>query len=154
MSKKFDSISDALDIELISEEVPLDIIEGSSAEVEVVEKEDEETVLSSETKEEDFSTIREYLLDMMHTSKEGLEGALEAAHESGNARSYEVVLQGTKSAAEVAEKLAELYKHKKDIDEESQKKPQSVTNNAVFVGTTSNLQDMIRTAIGDTTRTS
>ena len=48
-----------------------------------------------------------------------------------------------KQVADMKEKLMDLQKKVKDLDEEK-KRPKSVTNNAMFVGSTSELQKMLK----------
>ena len=81
----------------------------------------------------------------MEKGQEAVAGALELAQEGDSARSYEVAINGVKSMAEVAEKLLDLQKKVKDLDEVSVTNTQNnVTNNSVFVGSTTELQKMIK----------
>ena len=69
---------------------------------------------------------------------------MELAGESASPRAYEVAGQIIKSVADTTDKLMELQKKVKEIDEESAKKPSTVTNNALFVGSTSELSKMLK----------
>ena len=66
------------------------------------------------------------------------------AQEGQQPRSYEVVGQLIKSVADTTDKLADLQKKIKDLEEDSKKTTNNVTNNAVFVGSTSELQKMLK----------
>ena len=69
---------------------------------------------------------------------------MELAGESASPRAYEVAGQLIKSVADTTDKLADLQKKLKDLEEDNTKGPNSVTNNAVFVGSTSELQKLLK----------
>ncbi len=71
----------------------------------------------------------------------------ELAGESASPRAYEVAGQLIKSVADTTDKLADLQKKVKELDEDSPKSPSTVTNNAVFVGSTTELQKMLKKGI-------
>ena len=67
------------------------------------------------------------------------------AGEGGSPRAYEVAGQLIKSVADTTDKLIDLQKKLKDVEEETDKKgPNTVTNNAVFVGSTTELQKLLK----------
>ena len=68
---------------------------------------------------------------------------MELAGESASPRAYEVAGQIIKSVADTTDKLMELQKKVKEIDGDKGK-PTQVTNNAVFVGSTSDLSKMLK----------
>ena len=57
---------------------------------------------------------------------------------------YEVAVAAMKHVADMTEKLQDLHKKMKDLDAEQKKGPSSVTNNAMFVGSTTELQKMLK----------
>ena len=69
---------------------------------------------------------------------------MELAGESASPRAYEVAGQLIKSVADTTDKLADLQKKVKDLDEDDKKGPTNVTNNAMFVGSTADLQKMLK----------
>ena len=70
---------------------------------------------------------------------------MELAGESASPRAYEVAGQLIKSVADTTDKLADLQKKLKDLEEDNSKSgPNSVTNNAVFVGSTTELQKLLK----------
>ena len=69
---------------------------------------------------------------------------MEVAGEGGSPRAYEVAGQLIKSVADTTDKLIDLQKKLKDVEEDSRKTTNNVTNNAVFVGSTSELQKMLK----------
>lgn len=93
----------------------------------------------------DYEYSRAQLYSLIEKGQEAVNGALELAQEGDSARSYEVALAGIKNVSEVAEKLIDLQKKMKDLDEVSATGSQTnVTNNSVFVGSTTDLQKMIK----------
>ena len=69
---------------------------------------------------------------------------MELAGEGGSPRAYEVAGQLIKSVADTTDKLIDLQKKLKDVEEDSVKTASNVTNNAVFVGSTSELQKLLK----------
>ena len=70
---------------------------------------------------------------------------MELAGEGGSPRAYEVAGQLIKSVADTTDKLIDLQKKLKDVEEDvTSKGPNTVTNNAVFVGSTSELQKLLK----------
>jgi hypothetical protein len=76
-----------------------------------------------------------------------LNGVLEVAGETASPRAYEVAGQIIKSVADTTDKLMELQKKVKDVDEDKKQSPNTVTNNALFVGSTSELSKMLKQGI-------
>ena len=72
-----------------------------------------------------------------------MNGILELAQESEMPRAYEVAGQLIKNVADATDKLIDLQKKLKDIEEESPKGPTNVTN-ALFVGSTAELQKLLK----------
>ena len=93
--------------------------------------------------EKDYEYTRGELYSLIDQGQEAVKGALEVAQESGHPRAYEVAVAAMKHVADMTEKLQDLHKKMKDLDEE-QKGPSKVTNNAMFVGSTSELQKMLK----------
>ena len=76
-----------------------------------------------------------------------MNGVLEVAGETASPRAYEVAGQIIKSVADTTDKLMELQKKVKDVDEDKKQSPNTVTNNALFVGSTSELSKMLKQGI-------
>ena len=91
----------------------------------------------------DYEYTRGELYSLIDQGQEAVRGALEVAQESGHPRAYEVAVAAMKHVADMTEKLQDLHKKMKDLDEEA-KGPSKVTNNAMFVGSTSELQKMLK----------
>ena len=93
--------------------------------------------------EKDYEYTRGELYSLIDQGQEAVKGALEVAQESGHPRAYEVAVAAMKHVADMSEKLQDLHKKMKDLDEE-QTGPKNVTNNAMFVGSTTELQKMLK----------
>ena len=97
----------------------------------------------TEDREKDYEYTRAELYRLIDQGQEAVQGALEVAQESGHPRAFEVATNAMKQVADMTDKLADLHKKMKDLDEEK-KGPSKVTNNAMFVGSTSELQKMLK----------
>ena len=93
--------------------------------------------------QKDYEYTRGELYSLIDQGQEAVRGALEVAQESGHPRAYEVAVAAMKHVADMTEKLQDLHKKMKDLDEEA-KGPKNVTNNAMFVGSTTELQKMLK----------
>ena len=94
--------------------------------------------------EKDYEYTRANLYSLIEKGQESLNGIMELAGESASPRAYEVAGQIIKSVADTTDKLMEMQKKVKEVDEEKTKTTNNVTNNAVFVGSTSDLSKMIK----------
>ena len=97
--------------------------------------------------DKDYKYTRAQLYSLIEKGQEALNGILELAGESASPRAYEVAGQIIKSVGDTTDKLADLQKKVKDLDEDSVKAPSNVTNNALFVGSTSELSKMLKQGI-------
>ena len=93
--------------------------------------------------EKDYAYTRGELYSLIDQGQEAVRGALEVAQESGHPRAYEVAVAAMKHVSDMTDKLADLHKKIKDLDEDK-KGPSKVTNNAMFVGSTAELQKMLK----------
>ena len=98
---------------------------------------------ATEDREKDYEYTRGQLYTLIDQGGEAVRGALEVAQESGHPRAFEVATNAMKQVADMTDKLADLHKKMKDLDEEK-KGPSKVTINAMFVGSTSELQKMLK----------
>jgi len=99
--------------------------------------------IDKDDREKDYEYTRGELYSLIDKGQEAVNGALEVAQESGHPRAYEVAVAAMKHVADMTEKLQDLHKKMKDLDEEK-KGPTKVTNNAMFVGSTAELQKMLK----------
>ena len=95
--------------------------------------------------DKDYQYTRANLYSLIEKGQESLNGIMELAGESASPRAYEVAGQIIKSVADTTDKLMELQKKVKEIDEDKQKTTNNnVTNTALFVGSTSELSKMLK----------
>ena len=92
----------------------------------------------------DYDYTRGNLYSLIEKGQEAINGIMEVAGETASPRAYEVAGQLIKSVADTTDKLADLHKKVKDIEEDNPKKQSTVTNNALFVGSTSELSKMLK----------
>jgi hypothetical protein len=90
----------------------------------------------------DYGEVRENIKEVIDYSKEAIDGILKVASESDSPRAYEVVSQLLKTATEANKDLLDIHKQMKTLEAEEGAK--NVTNNAFFVGSTKELQDLVR----------
>ena len=139
MKNDYASIDKALNIEN-------DIVETDkrSSEIEVISEKPNEI-------QKDYEYTRANLYSLIEKGQETLNGIMELAGESASPRAYEVAGQIIKSVADTTDKLLDLQKKVKEVDEENSKGPSQVTNNALFVGSTSELSKMLKQGFLDNT---
>ena len=132
MNSSYDSIDEALN-------TTSDIVEVDS------KNKKPEIVKSKEVDiEKDYEYSRANLYSLIEKGQEAINGIMEVAGEGGSPRAYEVAGQLIKSVADTTDTLIDLQKKLKDVEDNSKKTTNNVTNNAVFVGSTSELQKMLK----------
>jgi DNA replication protein DnaD len=93
----------------------------------------------------DYRTIRNNIKNLINTTDMAIEGIMSVATEGDSPRAYEVVSELIKTSLEANNKLIELHKAMKDLKkEEKSAKGDTVTNNSIFVGNTTDLLKMIK----------
>ena len=135
MKNNYDDLNDTFNTEIEVQQV-----NDSSS----IKKHEKEIVNDAE---KDYKYARAQLYSLIEKGQETLNGVMELAGESASPRAYEVAGQVLKSTADITDKLADLQKKMKDLDEDKPKGPSNVTNNALFVGSTSELSKMIKEGI-------
>ena len=91
----------------------------------------------------DYEYQRRNFYQLVERGQDAIDGILELAKESEHPRSYEVAGQLIKNVADVTEKLGELHLKMQKLKEVPNNAPKNVTN-ALFVGSTSELQKMLK----------
>jgi|TARA_A100001201_G_scaffold143493_1_gene145386 hypothetical protein len=91
----------------------------------------------------DYEYTRGQLYNLIEKGQEAINGILDVAQNSDHPRAYEVAGNLIKNVADISDKLVDLQKKMKELDQEK-KGPTSVTNNAMFVGSTAELQKMLK----------
>jgi hypothetical protein len=97
--------------------------------------------------DKDYEYTRGNLYSIIEKGQEAINGILELAQESEMPRAYEVAGQLIKSVSDATDKLMDLQKKLKDVEEEKQSKGPSTVNNALFVGSTAELQKLLKTGL-------
>ena len=92
----------------------------------------------------DYEYTRGNLYSIIEKGQEAIDGILELAQESDMPRAYEVAGQLIKSVSDATDKLMDLQKKLKDVNEEEKAKGPSTVNNALFVGSTSELSKLLK----------
>ena len=95
----------------------------------------------------DYEYTRGNLYSIIEKGQEAINGILELAQDSEMPRAYEVAGQLIKSVSDATDKLMDLQKKLKDVEEETQQKGPSTVNNALFVGSTAELQKMLKSQL-------
>ena len=133
---KFDAINDSLDIEVVDEEES----RITKKESKTVEKDKKDSV-------RDYEYTRGNLYSLIEKGQEALDSIMEVAQEGQQPRAFEVVSQLIKNVADTTDKLVDLQQKMKNLEAEDPKGPSTV-NNALFVGSTAELQKLLKNQSG------
>ena len=98
--------------------------------------------------ENDYKYQRDNFYNLVEKGSSAIDGILELAKESEHPRTYEVAGNLIKQVAEVTEKLGDLQEKMRKLKEVPSNAPKSVTN-ALFVGSTTELQAMLKDELKD-----
>ena len=132
---KFDSLNDTFNTD-------------DGVEVDAIVKAEDTNIQKEQTRENDVNKDYDYtrgnLYSLIEKGQEAINGIMEVAGETASPRAYEVAGQLIKSVADTTDKLADLHKKVKDIEADNPKTQNTVTNNALFVGSTSELSKMLK----------
>jgi len=99
----------------------------------------------SEKIESDYDTTRDNLRELLITGQNALHHALEVAKASEHPRAFEVVGNLMKQLADSNQQLMDIHQQKAKLDAPTKAESKKVTNNAIFVGSTADLNKMIKT---------
>jgi len=104
------------------------------------------TLKKTETEDvkQDYEISRAALHSLVMKGQEAVDGILEVAQASDHPRAYEVAATTIKNVADTADKLIDLQKKMKELDAEDKKNAPSTVNNTMFVGSTAELQKMLK----------
>ena len=129
---KFDAINNSLDIEVVEEDESL----PSKKEAKALEKNKDDST-------RDYEYTRGNLYSLIEKGQEALDSIMEVAQEGQQPRAFEVVSQLIKNVADTTDKLVDLQQKMKVLKEEDPRGPSTV-NNALFVGSTAELQKLLK----------
>ena len=141
MSKNFDKLNEVFNVET-------EIIESN---IDLTKKEDQPQNINSSTSDikKDYEYTRGNLYSIIEKGQEAINGILELAQETEQARAYEVAGQLIKNVADATEKLMDLQKKLKDIEEVKQVSGPTNVTNALFVGSTAELSKLLKAQKGN-----
>ena len=134
MTKKYEKLDEVFDVE--STEITKEKVDGKI----------EQIKSSTEDIRKDYEYTRGNLYSIIEKGQEAINGILELAQESEMPRAYEVAGQLIKNVSDATDKLMDLQKKLKDVNEEKEQKGPTTVNNALFVGSTADLQKMLKQA--------
>ena len=129
---KFDAINNSLDIEVVEEDESL----SSKKESKALDKNKDDST-------RDYEYTRGNLYSLIEKGQEALDSIMEVAQEGQQPRAFEVVSQLIKNVADTTDKLVDLQQKMKVLKEEDSRGPSTV-NNALFVGSTAELQKLLK----------
>lgn len=133
MTKNFDSLNDTFNTSM--EDDNISIIKPQEI--------NPESMKPGDIKK-DYEYTRANLYSLIEKGQEAINGIMDLAGESDSPRAYEVAGQLIKNVADTTDKLADLQKKIKDLEEDNVKQTTNVTNNALFVGSTSDLSKLLK----------
>lgn len=133
MSKKYDKLNDTFNVDasIVKDD-------SNSIETEIVPPKESDDV------QKDYEYTRGNLYSLIEKGQEAINGILELAQESEMPRAYEVAGQLIKNVADATDKLMDLQKKLKDVNEESSSKGPTNVTNALFVGSTAELAKLLK----------
>ena len=134
MTKKFDELNETFNVsgEIVSTE--------AETSIEKIEK----VVSSVDDVKKDYEYTRGNLYSLIEKGQEAINGILELAQESEMPRAYEVAGQLIKNVADATDKLMDLQKKLREVEEEKVSKGPTTVNNALFVGSTAELAKLLK----------
>ena len=132
MTNKFDTLNDEFNVA------------GDIVQPEVVNKKIDKIKEASDDIKKDYDYTRGNLYSIIEKGQEAINGILELAQESEMPRAYEVAGQLIKNVADATDKLMDLQKKLKDVEEEKQSRGPSNVTNALFVGSTAELAKLLK----------
>ena len=134
----YDPIDEALNVKSEIIPTPEDVVSKKKNQIKKVEGQDVG---------KDYDYTRGNLYSLIEKGQEAINGIMEVAGETASPRAYEVAGQLIKSVADTTDKLMDLQKKVKEVEEDTNKTTNNVTNNALFVGSTSELSKMLKQGI-------
>ena len=136
MKNSYDSLNDTFNTDSVE-----------STEIVKEQKRKEQIQKLTDDVSKDYDYTRGNLYSLIEKGQEAINGIMEVAGETASPRAYEVAGQLIKSVADTTDKLADLHKKVKEIEADNPKTQNTVTNNALFVGSTSELSKMLKDGI-------
>ena len=136
------NIDNLLDLKIDELEVEVEVEETETtptSEVEIVKSEDRDVDIQF-----DYERTRNKFYELLDKGTEALEGMLEVAKQTDEARAYEVVGQLLKNTSEVNREIIDLQKRMEELKIIDKRIGPSSVTNALFIGSTAELQKMLK----------
>ena len=139
---KFNKLNETFNTENPEEESQ--IIEVQSEVIEEVDDKTSEIVKDVDNDiTKDYEYTRGNLYSLIEKGQEAINGILELAQETEMPRAYEVAGQLIKNVSDATDKLLDLQKKMKDLEQDNKKGGPTTVNNALFVGSTAELSKLL-----------
>jgi len=132
-NEPFENISKALDVRF----EPTSEIQAKREAFKYI-KRDREEILAN-----DFNHARDNIKELIETGKQAVDGIMKVAIESDSPRAYEVASLLIKTISELNKDLMVVHEKSENIQKE---KVTNITNNSIYVGSTTDLQNLINKA--------
>lgn len=134
-----DKLSEVFDVEPISKVKHGDVITSDNHVI---------PAKTDETLDQDYNTTRSNLHTLLQQGQDALYHALEVAKQSEHPRAFEVVGNLMKHLSDINHQLLDLHQKKQSLEKPAAEEKKSshaggVTNNAIFIGSTSELSKML-----------
>ncbi len=139
MTDKYEKLDETFNVESVELEVQRNI---TSSKIEKIKTDSEDI-------RKDYEYTRGNLYSIIEKGQEAINGILELAQESEMPRAYEVAGQLIKNVADATDKLLTLQQKLKDVEDEKDLKGPTTVNNALFVGSTAELQKLLKKNTND-----
>ena len=136
MKNNFDKIDESLEIKATI--TAKEIIKESKKEI--------RSIQSKDHSELDYDYIRGTLYNLIEKGQEAATSLLELAQDGQQPRAYEVFGQLNKSVADSTDKLMDIHQKVKELKKEEKSGPKNVTN-ALFIGSTAELQKLLKNGL-------
>jgi len=135
-TKKFDKLNETFNVS------------GEVVETEIIKETHENKIgeISNSIQDikKDYEYTRGNLYSLIEKGQEAINGILQLAQESEMPRAYEVAGQLIKNVADATDKLMDLQKKLKNIEEDKQPRGPTNVTNALFVGSTAELAKLLK----------
>tara|TARA_B100001059_G_C17800579_1_gene565925 strand:- start:1080 stop:1502 length:423 start_codon:yes stop_codon:yes gene_type:complete len=139
MTDKYERLDETFNVESVEVDVQRNI---TSSKIEKIKTDSEDI-------RKDYEYTRGNLYSIIEKGQEAINGILELAQESEMPRAYEVAGQLIKNVADATDKLLTLQQKLKDVEDEKDLKGPTTVNNALFVGSTAELQKLLKKNTND-----
>jgi len=138
MTKKYKKLNETFNIDDSDEVIHPEIAEATPAEI----KPEKNSIVDDIRK--DYEYTRGNLYSIIEKGQEAINNVLELAQETDTPRAYEVVGQLIKNVSDATDKLIDLQKKIKNLDEVKPTRGTTNVTNALFVGSTAELSKMLK----------